>query len=122
MGDGTTDGHPPGGSGHEDPGEERRDSLRVPIRLLVRDATLGGSFEERNGNLGLGGVYFAEGHPPYGNRVELRFVIPGTRHEVRTAGEILRVSREGGTFGAHVKFEDLPLESELAIARFLHQK
>jgi hypothetical protein len=109
-------------AGGKGTGEERRDSLRVPIRLLVRDATLGGSFEERTGNLGLGGVYFTEGHPPYGNRVELRFVLPDTRHEVRATGEILRVSREGGSFGAHVKFEDLPLESELEIARFLHRQ
>jgi hypothetical protein len=105
-----------------EPGEDRRDSLRVPVRMLVRDATLRGSFEERTGNLALGGVYFTEGHPPYGTRVELRFIIPGTRHEVRASGEILRVSREGGTFGAHVRFADLPLESELAIARFLHQQ
>ncbi len=100
-------------------GEDRRDSMRVPIRLLVRDTTVGGSFEERAGNLAIGGVYFAEGHPPIGNRVEVRFVIPGTRTEVEAKGEILRVSREGGKFGAHVRFTDLPLEVERAIARFL---
>jgi PilZ domain len=113
---------PPPSTPHAESGEDRRDSLRIPVRLLVRDATLRGSFEERTGNLALGGVYFTEGHPPYGTRVELRFIIPGTRHEVRAKGEILRVSREGGTFGAHVKFADLPLESELAIARFLDQQ
>jgi hypothetical protein len=32
---------------------------------------------------------------------------------------VLRVTREGGAFGAHVRFRDLPLESELALARFL---
>ncbi len=99
--------------------DDRRDSERIPIRLLVRDATLGGSFEERQGNLALGGVYFTEGHPPQGNQVEVRFIIPGTREEVRAVGEILRVSREGSSFGAHVRFRDLPLETELAIARFL---
>jgi hypothetical protein len=104
------------------PGEDRRDSDRVPIRLLVRDAALGGSFEERAGNLGLGGVYYTEGHPPVGNRVELRFLLPGTRDEVRARGEILRVSREGGSFGAHVRFADMPIEAELAIARFLHRR
>ena len=103
------------------PGEDRRDSERIPIRLLVRDAALGGSFEERPGNLGLGGVYYTEGHPPVGNRVELRFLLPGTRQEVQTGGEILRVSREGGTFGAHVRFAEMPLEAELAIARFLQR-
>ncbi|HZY05067.1 MAG TPA: PilZ domain-containing protein [Anaeromyxobacteraceae bacterium] len=103
------------------PGEDRRDSGRVPIRLLVRDASLGGSFEERPGNLGLGGVYYTEGHPPVGNRVELRFLLPGTRQEVRAAGEILRVTREGGTFGAHVRFAEMPLETELALARYLQR-
>jgi uncharacterized protein (TIGR02266 family) len=100
---------------------DRRDSLRVPIRLMVRDAALGGSFDERRGNLSLGGVYFTEGHPPFGTRVELRFILPGERAEIRATGEILRVSREGGAFGAHVRFQDLPLEAELAIARFLDQ-
>lgn len=102
--------------------DERRDSARVPIRLMVRDLGLGGSFEEREGNLALGGVYFAEGHPPIGNRVELRFLVPGTRVEVRAVGEVLRVTRAGAAFGAHVRFEGLPLEAELALARFLEGK
>jgi len=101
--------------------EDRRDSQRVPIRLLVRDPALGGSFEERPGNLSLGGVYFAEGHPPFGTRVELRFLVPGLRGEVRCDGEILRVTRAAGGFGAHVRFEGLPLETELAIARYLDE-
>jgi len=102
--------------------DERRDSARVPVRLMVRDLGLGGSFEERDGNLALGGVYFAEGHPPIGNRVELRFIVPGTNVEIRAVGEVLRVTREGSAFGAHVRFQDLPVESELALARFLEGK
>jgi hypothetical protein len=31
----------------------------------------------------------------------------------------MRVSRDGRVFGAHVKLADLPLQTELAIARFL---
>jgi hypothetical protein len=99
--------------------DERRDSARVPIRLMVRDLELGGSFEERSGNLSLGGVYFTEGHPPIGNRVEVRLLVPGTSVEIRALGEVLRVTREGGAFGAHVRFAELPLEAELALARFL---
>jgi uncharacterized protein (TIGR02266 family) len=100
---------------------DRRDSLRVPIRFLVRETALGGSFEERSGNLSLGGVFFTEPHPPYGSHVEIRLLLPGLKQDLRVAGEILRVSREGGAFGAHVRFQDLPLESELAIARFLER-
>ncbi len=100
---------------------DRRDSARVPIQLLVRDAEVGGSFEPFVGNLGIGGVYFEAFHPPVGSRVELRFLGPGAREEIRVAGEVLRVSREGARFGAHVKFVDIPLDAELAIARFLQQ-
>jgi hypothetical protein len=108
--------------GEQQIADDRRESLRVPIQLLVRDPALGGSFEERRGNLALGGVYFSEGHPPHGNQVEIRFVIPGTRIEVQATGEILRLSRDSEGFGAHVKFRDLPLETELAIARFLQNQ
>jgi hypothetical protein len=99
---------------------DRRDSQRVAIQLLVRDAALGGSFEPYQGNLGIGGVYFDALHPPVGSRVELRFIIPGAE-EIQVLGEVLRVSREGERFGAHVKFLDIPLDAELAIARFLER-
>lgn len=102
--------------------DDRRDSVRVPIRLMVRDPNLGGSFEERSGNLALGGVYFTEGYPPVGNRLEVRFLLPGTREEVRACGEVLRVTRDGADFGTHLRFEDMPLADELAIARFLESR
>ena len=98
---------------------DRRDSRRLPILLLVRDAALGGSFEPYEGNLGIGGVYFEALHPPVGHHLELRFLVPGAREEVRATGDVLRVSRDGARFGAHVKFVDIPLDAELAIARYL---
>jgi hypothetical protein len=101
---------------------DRRDSQRVPIHLLVRDAALGGSFEDRDGNLGIGGVYFDALHPPVGSRMELRFLVPGAQDEIHAIGEVLRVSREGERFGAHVKFADISLDAELAIARYLQQR
>ncbi len=100
---------------------DRRDSLRVPLELLVRDVALGGSFEPFQGNLGIGGVYFEAFHPPVGSRLELRFLIPGAREELRVAGEVVRVTREGARFGAHVRFVEIPLDAELAIARFLQR-
>ncbi len=98
---------------------DRRDSARVAIQLLVRDAAVGGSFEPYAGNLGIGGVYFEAFHPPAGSRVELRFLVPGAREEIHVAGEVLRVTREGPRFGAHVKFVEIGLDAELAIARYL---
>lgn len=100
---------------------DRRDSTRFPIPLLVRDESLGGSFEERRGNLGLGGAFFEALHPPAGDRFQVRFLLPGGREEIRARAEVLRVTREGEQFGTHLRFLDLPLETELAIARFLQQ-
>jgi hypothetical protein len=102
--------------------DERRDSQRVPIQLLVRDVALGGSYEPYAGNLGIGGVWYEALHPPVGSRVEIRLIVPGAPEEVRAVGEVLRVSKEGDRFGAHVKFVDIPLEAELAIARFLEHE
>lgn len=100
---------------------DRRDSTRIPLPLLVRDESLGGSFEERQGNLGLGGVFFDALHPPASDRFEVRFILPGAREEIRAAAEVLKVTREGERFGTHLRFLDLPLDTELAIARFLQR-
>jgi hypothetical protein len=98
---------------------DRRESVRIQLDLLVREMALGGSFEVRQGNLGLGGVYFEELHPPAGDRFEVRFILPDTKEEIFAKAEVLRVTKEGERFGAHLRFVDLPLASELKIARCL---
>lgn len=103
------------------PEADRRDSLRVPLTIFVRDEALGGSFEPYPGNLALGGVYFEALHPLAGKRVEVRFVLPGGREEIRSSGEVIEVQQEGATFGTRVRFADLPLALELAIARHLQR-
>ena len=101
------------------PYDERRDSLRVPFRFQIREAATGGSFVEHDGNLALGGIDYAGRHPPVGASVEVRFLIPGHFEEIMALGEVLRVSNEGDRFGAHLRFTEIPVESELAVARYL---
>lgn len=98
---------------------DRRESVRIPLPLLVREVELGGSFEQFSGNLALGGVYFEALHPPAGARFEVRFLLPGRSDEIHARAELLRVAREGERFGAHLRFVELPLETELILARFL---
>jgi len=102
------------------PSDERRDSARVPFRFQVRDAGVGGSFVERDGNLALGGIYYTGRQPPVGSVVEVRFLIPGHFEEIMALGEVLRVSRDGEKVGAHIRFTEIPVESELAVARYIH--
>jgi hypothetical protein len=101
------------------PFDERRESQRVPCRFQVREAAVGGSFVPLEGNLALGGIYYAALHPPVGAKVEVRFLLPGQPDEVMALGEVIRVSKEGEKFGAHLRFTEIPLESELAVARYL---
>jgi hypothetical protein len=98
---------------------ERRESGRIPVALMVRDRGLGGSYEPRQGNLGIGGVWFDALHPPSGTQVEVRFLLPRGGGEVHAVGEVLRITRDGPRFGAHVRFVEIPIEAELAIARLL---
>jgi hypothetical protein len=99
--------------------DDRRESQRIPFTFRVRERAVGGPFEQRSGNLSLGGVYFAGEHPPTGTFVDLRFSIPGHEHEVSAEGEVLRVSRDANLFGSHIRFTQIPLDCELALARHL---
>jgi hypothetical protein len=98
--------------------DDRRDSDRVPFRFAIRERSQGGSFEEHDGNLSIGGVYFSGQHPPAGSVVEVRLFLPGHTGEVTALGEVVRISRSDEHFGTHVRFTEIPLEAELALARF----
>ncbi len=98
---------------------ERRDSPRVPMKFLLRDIAEGGSYEERDGDLAIGGIYWKGKHAPVGTEVEVRFRLKGVPSEVRAKGEIIRVSDQGKGLDFHVRFTELDVKSELAIARFI---
>lgn len=97
--------------------DDRRDSPRVPMRFLVRvvQATPG-EYEAREGDLSVGGAALRGGAFEPGGRVELRFLLPGLPDEVHAQAEVVRTS-EGPV--SHVRFVDLPLKAELAVAKYL---
>ncbi len=101
---------------------DRRDSPRVPMKFLVREKEEEGSWDERDGDLSLGGIHWMGKTPPLGKDVEVRFRLPGVAREIRAVGEIIRLSSEGKEIGFHVRFIDLELANELAIARFLDER
>lgn len=101
---------------------DRRDSPRFPMRFLVRDHGEDNLWEEREGDLSLGGIHWLAVHPPRGERVDVRFRLPGIPREIRAQGEIIRLSEAGKVLGFHVRFTDLDVESELAIARYIDEQ
>lgn len=101
--------------------DERRDSPRVPMKFLLRDVSEGGSYVEREGDLSLGGIYWRGKYPPHGTDVEVRFRLAGIPKEIRTRGEIIRVMDRGNNIDFHVRFVELDVTSELAIAKYLDE-
>jgi uncharacterized protein (TIGR02266 family) len=99
--------------------EERRDSPRVPMRFLVRREGEEGGFEAREGNLSLGGLAWSGEGPEAGARMEVRFLLPGGKDEVQVLGEVLSVREGQEGSSVHVRFIDLPMETEMSIARYL---
>lgn len=100
--------------------DERRDSPRVPMTFLVRDVGLrDGEWEERQGDLSLGGIYWRGKTAPHGTEVDVRFRLPGVPKELRGRGEIIRVKAAGVGIDFHLRFVELDVQSELAIAKFL---
>ncbi|HEX8698592.1 MAG TPA: PilZ domain-containing protein [Myxococcaceae bacterium] len=100
-------------------GEERRESPRVPMQFQVRQAEGEAVFENREGDLSLGGCAWRGGTMDAGTHVELRFRLPSLPDELRVRGEVLHVRTGPQGPATHVRFMDLPVETELAIARHL---
>jgi hypothetical protein len=100
--------------------DDRRESPRIPMQFLVRDVGLpDGEWEEREGDLSLGGIYWRGKTAPHGTEVDVRFRLLGVPKEIRCRGEIIRVKAAGASIHFHVRFTELDVQSELAIAKAL---
>jgi hypothetical protein len=102
--------------------DERRDSPRVEMTFLLRDVGVrDAEWEERIGDLSLGGIYWRGKTAPHGTEVEVRFRLPGVAKELRARGEIIRVKAAGTGIDFHVRFTELDVVNELAIAKYLDE-
>jgi PilZ domain len=100
--------------------DERRDSPRVPMVFLVRDVMArSGPWEERTGDLSLGGLAWRGKTAPQGREVDVRFRLPGVPKELKARGELIRVRAAGTAIDFRVRFTELDVKSELAIAKYL---
>ena len=101
-------------------GDERRDSPRVPMTFLLRDiANPKAGWEERHGDLSIGGIAWRGKTPPHGTSVDVRFRLMGVPKEIHCKGEIIRVVDQGQTIEFRVRFLELDVNAELAIAKYL---
>lgn len=100
--------------------DDRRDSPRVPMTFLVRDADHEeGEWEERTGDLSLGGISWRGKTAPLGREVDVRFRLPGVNRELRARGEIIRLKAQDSGLLFQLRFIEVDTPSELAIAKHL---
>jgi hypothetical protein len=84
------------------------------MRFLVRPTGSGEAFVETEGDLAVGGIFFKAPQPPQGTRLDIRFKLPGQERELEVQGELIDY-RSGG----RVRFVDIDVKAELAIAKYL---
>jgi uncharacterized protein (TIGR02266 family) len=105
--------------GSQRPADDRRESPRVSMRIRVRRENTSQAFDSREGNISLGGFAWFGAALSVGTKVEARFTLPGSSEELQVRGEVLHVGYGSRGTSAHVRFLDLPAETELLIARYL---
>ncbi len=103
----------------EQRGDERRNSPRVPMTFLIRNSSEAGSYLQREGDLSVGGIHWKGQEPAFGTLVEVRFRLPGVPKEIRAKAEIIRVLEQGRDLDFHVRFVELDVADELAVARHI---
>jgi hypothetical protein len=101
--------------------DERRTSPRVPQRLWVVDPNEHGVPQVHEGEIGLGGASWWTRYPPLAERVDVHFRLPDG-FEFRTRAHVLRVLDDGEDHRVQVRFTDVGLKDELALARYLESR
>ena len=99
-------------------GEERRTSPRAAARLWVVDPGESGVPTVYEGEVSLGGASWWTRYPPLAAEVDIHFRLP-EGFELKARAKVLRVLDDGGDHRVQVKFTDLPVKGELALARYL---
>jgi hypothetical protein len=100
---------------------DRRESPRLPIKVWLKNAATN-RFEQVEGDISVGGLHFVDIFPIAGKAIDLRFKLPGRAEEVRVQGEVVKVSKKTDRYGAHVRFGEMDLETQRAIARFIDER
>ncbi|MEW5854224.1 MAG: PilZ domain-containing protein [Myxococcota bacterium] len=100
--------------------EDRRESLRVPVEMLVRSYDQD-TFEVCTGDISLGGARINFRRPPRDPQVEVLLQLGGPWGEVRLQGDIIGFRAVGNVYEARVCFVDWDTMDELALARMIHE-
>lgn len=96
---------------------------RAPVEIPVDLERLGESFIATSVNIGLGGLFLATDRRfGIGDRINLRFTLPGQAHWIAMAAEVQWLyGHQGRALGMGLRFVDLPTVAAAAIQEFLRK-
>jgi hypothetical protein len=98
--------------------EDRRASVRA-VRKVMVVVMPSGEPREVKADLSLEGAQFTLGSPPAAPEMEVRFRLPEIKDEVRVTCTVQRTAPAGNETSVHVRFGELDVRTELALARLL---
>jgi hypothetical protein len=101
--------------------EDRRTSPRVSQRLWVVDPNESGVPQVHEGEISLGGASWWSRYAPLADKVDVHFRLP-EGFEFRTRARVLHVMDDQGDHRIRVRFTDVSLKDELALARYLESR
>lgn len=102
---------------------DRRESPRVPVSFWVRSLVKGALFQKCEGSVSMGGVAWdGDFSLAPGSQVEFCFRFAGVMREVRVRGLVVAPGNGVAKGRTHAKFQQLALEDELILAKYLDRK
>ncbi|MFT3835390.1 MAG: PilZ domain-containing protein [Myxococcaceae bacterium] len=76
--------------------DDKRKQQRIPVEIWIEAERAGELYFQRASNLSVGGAYFVQTVPmPVGEKVTLKFSLPGEAHEIVCDGEIVNAKELG---------------------------
>ncbi len=95
---------------------DKRKQQRIPVEIWIEAERAGELYFQRASNLSVGGAYFGQTVPlPVGEKVALKFSLPGEAHEIVCQGEIVNAKE----LGMGVSFVDLADADRVRIQKLI---
>ena len=101
-------------------GGDRRDSPRLPVQLEVHVAER--ECERARGDLSLGGASWVTERPPRTDDLVVTCRVPTLDREFAANARVVSRETHGTKTLVHVAFQALPLDLELALAKWLDER
>jgi c-di-GMP-binding flagellar brake protein YcgR len=102
--------------------KERRTKERIGVKMWIRNIDGDASYFHQTGNLSASGMYILAPSPQQrGNVIDLEFQVPGTKHLISCAAEIVASKNDGEFYGLSVRFLQMKAQDKKVIESAMNE-